>query len=162
MAFDRAGASPRQTELSEFVKRQLLVEQPVEIGSGRPIEEQLRGCFPARATTPVAALFKPLGRVQLLRWLCFVQLLGSPVAPALRLCCEASMARQHVAPRTSNAYRANDPRPLIIYIGISFAYRFNIFHCHIETQQGTACRDIDLVARHSKHFFIQDCKPTVR
>ena len=62
LAFDRAGFSPRQTELSEFVKRQLLVEQPVEIGSGRPTEEQLRCCFPARATIPVAALFKSLER----------------------------------------------------------------------------------------------------
>jgi len=62
LAFDRAGFSPRQTELSEFVKRQLLVEQPVEIGSGRPTEKQLRCCFPARATIPVAALFKPLER----------------------------------------------------------------------------------------------------
>ena len=62
LAFDRADFSPRQTELSEFVKRQLLVEQPVEIGSGRPTEEQLRCCFPARATIPVAALFKPLER----------------------------------------------------------------------------------------------------
>ena len=63
LAFDRAGFSPRQTELSEFVKRQLLVEQPVEIGSGRPTEEQLRCCFPARATIPVAALSKPLERL---------------------------------------------------------------------------------------------------
>ena len=62
LASDRAGFSPRQTELSEFVKRQLLVEQPVEIGSGRPTEEQLRCCFPTPATIPVAALFKPLER----------------------------------------------------------------------------------------------------
>ena len=62
LAFDRAGFGPRQTGLSEFVKRQLLVEQPVEIGSGRSTEEQLKCCFPTRATIPVAALFKPLER----------------------------------------------------------------------------------------------------
>ena len=62
LAFDRAGFSPGQTKLSEFVKRQLLVEQPVEIGAGRPTEEQLRCCFPARAAIPVAALFEPLER----------------------------------------------------------------------------------------------------
>ena len=34
----------------------------MEIGSGRTTEEQLRCCFPALATIPVAALFKPLER----------------------------------------------------------------------------------------------------
>ena len=98
LAFDRAGFSPSQAKLSEFVKRQLQIEQPVEIGAGRPTEEQLRGCFPARAAIPVVALFKPLERSAILLALAGPapgSLMGSGAAVALQ-CNQGPV----VAPRT--------------------------------------------------------------
>ena len=53
------GIGNGQQALSAYIQRQLALEGPPSVGSGRPTMEQVALCFPKKAKVDVATLFRP-------------------------------------------------------------------------------------------------------